>query len=57
MYKVIDITPSGEYIAANGFKYAVWRVIRRVRRVNTLIDKYINLKLKTLKTKINGLYK
>ena len=55
MCRVIDITPEGEYIVAGGFRYAVWRVIRRVTNEITFINKYLNLKYKTLKTKINGL--
>lgn len=55
MRRVIDITPEGEYIVAGGFRYAVWRVIRRITNKTYFIDKYLNLKYKTLKTKINGL--
>lgn len=57
MRRVIDITPEGEYIVAGGFRYAVWRVIPRITNKTYFIDKYIKLKLKSLKTKINGLYK
>lgn len=57
MRRVLDITPEGEYIVAGGFKYAVWRVIRRITNKTYFIDKYIKLNLKSLKTKINGLYK
>ena len=38
MKRVVDIKPSGEYVILEGVSYAIWRVLRSIRRVIHFID-------------------
>ncbi len=38
MKRVVDIKPSGEYVILGGVSYAIWRVLRSIRRAISFID-------------------